>query len=112
MFVINQKLHMFCTGIVRLKIWTLGYIWLMRNIDYRQSQYGKLNTSDALQVVSDLEAGGDSAIYFGLMVTELVANMKARGSENFGPEQAKEILAVMIGTGRFIPQVFVSELQG
>ena len=78
----------------------------MRNINYIQSQYGKLNTDDASTIVKDLEAGNDSAVYIGLMAEQLVKDMKAIGCENFGPDQAKEVVFMMIAKGIFIPKLW------
>ena len=75
---------------------------------YQQSPYGKLNTDDASAIIKDLEAGGDSAIYIGEMAQQLVREMKSIGAENFGVEQAKEVIFMMIAKGLFVPKPFSS----
>lgn len=82
----------------------------MRTIEYKQSPFGKLNTDDASAIIKDLEAGEESAIYIGLMAQQLVVDMKALGAENFGPEQAKEIIFMMIAKGMFTPLARKTEL--
>ena len=65
---------------------------------YTQSEFGKLDTKEALETVNELEPGQDSAIYI-----QIFAEQISKGIPEFGIEKAKELIAHMIAKGLFVP---------